>query len=100
MTAIAIDRETSNYWEIIKDASKKSKLTLLTLLSASMVDDELVTTQQHPVKARRLSAMTDDEMEREMQGESTPIIADAESTPAEIVEANRGRIVKGLEKWL
>lgn len=100
MTAIALDKETSNYWEIIKDASNKAKLTLMTLISASMVDDELVTTKQHPIKARRLSAMTDDEMEREMQGEPTPIMSHAESTPAEIVEANRGKIVNGLEKWL
>ena len=55
---------------------------------------------QHPIKARRLSAMTDDEMEREMQGEPTPIMSHAEATPAEIVEANRGKIVNGLEKWL
>ena len=44
--------------------------------------------------------MTDDEMEREMQGEPTPIMSHAEATPAEIVEANRGKIVNGLEKWL
>jgi len=40
MTAIALDKETSNYWEIIKDASNKAKLTLMTLISASMVEIE------------------------------------------------------------
>ena len=100
MTAIAIDRETSNYWEIIKNASSKTKLTLLTLISASMVDDEVVTTKQKPVKAHRLSAMTDDEMEREMQGDPQPIMSDSDVNLAGIMEANSGKIVKGLEKWL
>ncbi len=49
MTAIALDRETSSYWEMIKNASNKTKLTLLTLISASMVDDE-ITTSPKPTK--------------------------------------------------
>ena len=100
MTAITLDKETSNYWEIIKDASSKTKLTLLTLISASMVDDEVVTTKQKPLRARRFNKMTDEEMAREMQGEPVPIMIDSETGPADIVEANRGKIVKGLEKWL
>lgn len=100
MTAITLDKETSNYWEIIKDASSKTKLMLLTLISASMVDNEVVTTKQKPLKALRISKMVDEEMEREMQGEPVPIMIDSETRPADIVEANRGKIVKGLEKWL
>lgn len=60
----------------------------------------MVTTNKKPVKAHRLSAMSDDDMEREMQGDPVPIIADNEVNPADIIEANRGKIVKGLEKWL
>lgn len=100
MTAITLDRETSKYWDIIKNASNKAKLTLLTLISASMVEDEVITTNKKPAKAHRLSAMSDDDMEREMQGDPVPIIADNEVNPADIIEANRGKIVKGLEKWL
>ncbi len=100
MTAIAVDKETSNYWEMIKGASNKAKLTLMALISASMVDDEIITTRQKPVKAHRLSAMTDEEMELEMQGDATALSGEDEGALSEIVEANRGRIVKGLEKWL
>ena len=100
MTAIALDRETSNYWEMIKGASNKAKLTLLTLISASMSGDEVVVTQKNPAKARRMSAMTDEQMEREMQGEPTPIMAAEETDPSDIVDANCGRIANGLEKWL
>jgi len=100
MTAITLDKETSNYWEIIKDASRKTKLMLLTLISASMVDDEVVITKHKPLKACRISKLTDEEMEHEMQGEPVPIMIDSETRPADIVEANHGKIVKGLEKWL
>ncbi len=99
MTAIALDRETSSYWEMIKNASNKTKLTLLTLISASMVDDE-ITTSPKPTKARRSSAMTDEEMELEMQGKATPITESLDTKLSDIVDGNCKRIAKGLEKWL
>ena len=100
MTSLALDRETSNYWNFIKDASNKSKLMLLTLISASISGDEIITTKRKSSKARRLNAMTDNQMEQEMEGEPTPIM-DSEDVPIEdIITANKGRIVKGLEKWL
>ena len=76
MTSVALDRETSNYWDYIKDASQKAKLTLLTLISASMTDEDVVTTRIKTAKARRLGAMTDEQMEREMQGTPIPLMAD------------------------
>ena len=45
---------------------------LLTLISASMTGDEMVITQKKPAKARRVSAITDEQMEREIQGEPMP----------------------------
>ena len=60
----------------------------------------MVTTNKKPVKARRLNAMSDDDMERGMQGDPIPIIVNNEVSLADIIEANRGKIVKGLEKWL
>jgi hypothetical protein len=100
MTTLALDRETSHYWDYIKDASNESKLTLITLISASMAGEKVVTTKTEPVKAHRFNALTDEQMEREMQGEPTPIIANNETSTADIIDANRGRLVNGLEKWL
>lgn len=37
MTTIAFQRETSAYWEQLKDASDQVKLALISLLSASLV---------------------------------------------------------------
>ena len=100
MTAIALDSETRNYWEQIKSASSKAKLTLITLLSASMADEEGMVITRRPSKVHRLSTMTDEQMELEMQGEATPIMIEEEAIPADIVKANSGRISEGLEKWL
>lgn len=102
MTAIALDSETRNYWEQIKCASSKAKLTLITLLSASTADEDKVvaTRATLPVIARRLNTMTDEEKELEMQGEPVPLTTEDETSLYDIVEANSGRIAKGLEKWL
>ena len=37
MTAIAIERETSNYWSLIKNASAEIKLALIARLSNALV---------------------------------------------------------------
>ena len=101
MNTLAIDRETSNYWELIKRANDKSKLTLITLLSSSLSykEDELVV-ETKPLKAHRLDTVSDEEMESLMEGTPVPITDDGEGDISGFVDANRGRIVKGLEKWL
>ena len=37
MTAIALERETNNYWNLIKDVSAEIKLALITRLSSSLI---------------------------------------------------------------
>ena len=100
MTTITLDQETSTYWEMIKGASKKAKSMLLTLISASMTDEEVIITHKKPMEAHRICVMTDDQMEQEMEGAPTPIMVSEEADPSDIVEANRGKVANGLEKWL
>jgi len=99
MTAIALDRETKEYWDIIKSASSKSKLSLIMLLSASMADEDIVVTHAMPLKAHRRTALSDEQIEDEMKGSPVPIESSDENI-SELIDANRGRIVEGLEKWL
>ena len=40
MTAIAVERETNNFWNLIRNADKKVKVALITRLSASLIDDK------------------------------------------------------------
>ena len=49
MASIALEQETYNYWEQLKGASDKVKLTLISLLSSSLVSNDL------EVKAKRKS---------------------------------------------
>ncbi len=99
MTSIVLDKETSNYWELIKSASNKAKLTLIALLSSSMAEDGVIIEKHKPLKARRLSRISDTDMEKEICGDPSPIVAD-EPDISKIVEGNKGRILNGLEKWL
>lgn len=45
------------------------------------------------LKAHRLNSIADNEMEQLMQGDSIPIIDDAETNLADIVSANSGRTI-------
>lgn len=101
MTTVSLNRETRGYWDYIKNASSQSKLALITLLSSSLSDSqEVKAVRPNPLKASRRSRMTDEEMELAMQGEATAIGSNDEAMPADIINENKGRIVKGLEKWL
>ena len=100
MTAITVERETNNYWNLIKDAGSEVKLALITLFSASMSKDSDVQVKTRKLKAHRLNSIADNEMEQLMQGEPTPITDVAETNLADIVSANSGRIINGMEKWL
>ena len=40
MTTIAIEQETMNYWNLLKDASNQVKLSLISLLSSSLISGE------------------------------------------------------------
>ena len=52
MTAIAIERETNNYWSLVKNASAEIKLALIARLSNALVSE----TQQKRTEAASLIA--------------------------------------------
>ena len=41
MTTNAIEQETMNYWQLLKGASDQVKLSLISLLSSSLVSEDL-----------------------------------------------------------
>lgn len=41
MTTVALERETNNYWELIKNLSTEVKLALIAKISSSLVGDAL-----------------------------------------------------------
>lgn len=102
MASIVLERETKNYWDLIKDAGTEVKLALISLLSSSMSKDaDNVVIEVKPTKAKRLHKMTDEQLANEIDGD--PILLgnnDGEPVVNDLVEANSGRLEKGLEKWL
>jgi len=102
MSTVVLERETKNYWDLIKDAGNEVKLALIALLSSSMTkDSDGMTYESKPVKAKRLHAMTDDMMAEEIQGDPIPLRGDEDEIAVDdIVTANSGRIKDGMEKWL
>lgn len=101
MGTISLDKkDIGTYWNFIKDADNQTKLSLIAMLSSSMNGGEKGSGLPSVRKGRRLSAMSDDAMEREMQGAPVPIECAEETSIADLVNVNSGRLVKGLEKWL
>lgn len=101
MTTIALDKGTSNYWNLIKTATEKEKLMLIALLSSSLADGEgNVAIETKTIKGHRRHAISDEEMEQLINGTPQPLSTEDNINLQDIVDANQGRIVKGLEKWL
>jgi len=101
MTTITVDRGTSNYWKLIQSATKKEKLTLIALLSHSLAEEEgNMAVETRSLKARRLNVLTTEQMDQLITGEPLPLTGDDSDCLSDIVDANQGKIVKGLEKWL
>ena len=101
MEITTLERKANSYWNLVKSASRNEKLTLIALLSASLTNDEDdIPANATPAKARRLNALTDDEMEALITGEPQPFAGNNEANIQQIVQAHQGRIVKGMEKWL
>lgn len=86
--------------QLIKNASIQEKQMLIMLLSASMNNEEDVVVRQNPVEARRLNTIDDEVMQMTMQDEPTAIEATDEASLSDIVNSNKGKIAKGLERWL
>lgn len=102
MTTIALDRETRNYWNYIKSANSRAKLTLITLLSSSLTNEQetVVIEDKQPLRVRRQQAMTDEQTELQMHGTPIPLTEESKTSMQDVISVNSGRLAKGMEKWL
>ena len=62
--------------------------------------DEPLLKEIRKLKACRLNALTTEQMNQLITGEPLPLTDDDNDCLSDIVDANQGKIVKGLEKWL
>ena len=104
MTAIALNRDVSGYWDYIKNASNQTKLALISLLSNSLMENEsteAIGVAKHAVwKAHRTNSINDELTEKEMHGEPISLVEDSDTSIEDIISGNSGKIAKSVEKWL
>lgn len=91
------------YWKILSTLSKTVKLKLASKLTNAVLEEE-VTEQTRSRKAkvkRRANAVPSDaELEARFADLSTPEYPQDDFTCKDIIEANSGKTIKPIEKWL
>ena len=58
MTTLAIERETNNYWALLKHISKEVKVALIARLSASLISDD---SDETKIDASQFAGLWDDD---------------------------------------
>ena len=102
MPATALDRETLKYWDSIKGAGRETKLTLISLLSTSLkesMDNDCVA-PEHRRKLRARHRSVTAQLPSNYDAEPIPLPSETDSTLSGIIDANSGKLIEGLEKWL
>ena len=90
---------------MLRTQSRRVKLSLASLLTSSVVEEEsaldnhLESQPRRKVKSRYANAPSDEELEERFAGKSIP--QQPEDAPwNEIINANIGKTIKPVEKWL
>ena len=93
------------YWDMLRTQSRRVKLSLASLLTSSVVEEESAldnhseSQPRRKVKSRYANAPSDEELEERFAGKSIP--QQPEDAPwNEIINANIGKTIKPVEKWL
>lgn len=93
------------YWNMLRTLSKRVKLSLASKLTSSVLEEETSladtpdTKTRRKVKSRYANAPSDAELEEKFAGKSVP--QQPEDAPwNEIINANIGKTIKPIEKWL
>ena len=90
-----------HYWNMLRSQSRRVKLSLASKLTSSVLEEEasLGGSSRRRVKRRFDNAPSDAELEERFAGKSVP--AQPDDAPwSEIINANIGKTIKPIEKWL
>lgn len=92
-------------WNMLRTQSRRVKLSLASKLTSSVLEEEnsiadlSETKSRRKVKSRYTNAPSDAELEEKFAGKSVP--QQSEDAPwSEIINANIGKTIKPIEKWL
>ncbi len=107
---IAVNNNEKNIvascWEMLRPLSAREKLELVSLLTTAVLEEEngeyAATKARRVATARRRypSAPSDSELEARFTDKSSPEIPATEPTWRQVINANSGKTIKSVEKWL
>lgn len=107
MEMIAEQKTAESYLSMLYALSKEARLYVLSKLTDSLLREEIreKTVPSHSRRAkviRRSSvhSLTDSELEKRFADKNMPDYPESEPTWSEVINANSGKTIKPVEKWL
>ena len=89
------------YWDKLRTLSRKARLNLASRLTISVLEEETETPFQRKAKVKKAyNSPTDDQLEAIMIDRPMPEVHESEDTWDEVINANIGKTIKPIEKWL
>ena len=92
------------YWSMLSALSRTVKLKLASRLTDSVIAEETKeqTSPQRKAKVKRraVSAPSDAELEKKFADLPMPRFPKDDFTSKDIIDANSGKMIKSIEKWL
>lgn len=95
----------ASYWELLRPLSVKVKLKLASMLTASVCEEESISEKvtkgrrKAKVIRRALNTPSDRELEARFEGSDMPELP-ADPAWSHVINANTGKTIKPIEKWL
>ena len=107
---IAVSNNETNivasYWEMLRPLSMRAKLKLASLLTAAVLEEEnemeLKSKSKRVARVLRRSSSTptDSELEARFADKRIPNLPVSEPDWSLVINANTGKTIKPIEKWL
>lgn len=89
-----------SYWEKLRTLSKMARLNLASRLTYSVYEEETASTRRVAKIKNRRNVPTDSELQAYFEGKVPPSIPEQEDTWEAIIDANSGKTIRQIEKWL
>lgn len=92
------------YWNMLSALSRTVKLKLASKLTNAVLEEEVANQAPHYRKARVIrrasTAPTDKELEKRFAHLDMPMHPQDDFSCKDIIQANSGKTIKSIEKWL
>ena len=88
------------YWEKLRTLSKMARLNLASRLTYSVFEEETTSMRRVAKIRKRSNTPTDAELQAYFEGKAMPSMPEQDDTWDTIIDANSGKTIRQIEKWL